>query len=148
MDLNSITKSITEIENYEIKVCKSLTKRNVKYVLNNSMTECSCKSYEFCKLSVKTCKHLQYYTKSQNIGKVKSVQPNKPIKITKTSDPHDNYYYSFKSNCGSKKTYYLNKECTKCSCESFKYFKEACKHIQFYSIDTNKESLIPIAIIV
>jgi hypothetical protein len=37
---------------------ESETLEDVKYIINKNMTSCSCKSFEFCKLIPKTCKHI------------------------------------------------------------------------------------------
>ena len=140
MDLNLITSSLTEIENYEYKVCKSFTQRKGKYILNSTLTHCSCKSYEFCKLSIKTCKHLQYFRKYSDSNKIETIQPNKPKKL-KNNNP---YYYSFVSFNNTNKTYYLNKDLTKCSCISFLINTKTCKHIDYYTIKDNKDKLVVI----
>ena len=132
MDLNNLKSSLLEIENYKVHAFKSFTKRKNKYTINNEFTECSCKSYEFCKLREKTCKHLQYFKKNKDSDLLKTVEPNKPIKI-KIENP---YYYSFKSFNDSKKKYFLNKDLTKCSCPYFTINGNTCKHVEYFTQTT------------
>lgn len=49
----------SEDEFNECYILKSLTNpKNDYYLINNHFTICSCRSYEFCKKEIKTCKHL------------------------------------------------------------------------------------------
>lgn len=43
----------------EIFVFDSLTDANNFYFINKNLTSCNCEAYKYCKLSVKSCKHLK-----------------------------------------------------------------------------------------
>jgi hypothetical protein len=49
----------------EYYICKSFTYDGY-YLLNKELTSCTCKAYEYCKESIKTCKHLDFCLKKNN----------------------------------------------------------------------------------
>jgi hypothetical protein len=69
------------MKNYKVYEFKSFTSNYIIYNINDKFTECSCKSYEFCKLDEKTCKHLQYFKQNKNSNLLKIVDQHKTIKF-------------------------------------------------------------------
>jgi len=165
ISLETISEVVDEIENEEYKVCKSFTNNKSKYLLNEGLSSCTCKAYEFCKTEPKTCKHIKYYSNNHdNFEQLKSTKPNKSKKRKSTvmdtdvgvgvdvdvgvdigvspgvsASVTDNKYYEIKSFNNNSKTYFLNKDLTKCSCPSFLYSNgKPCKHLLYYQKEDNK----------
>jgi predicted nucleic acid-binding Zn finger protein len=128
------------IEYIENKYYVKSESSNVKYVIDNNMTHCSCKSFEFCKLNPKICKHLEKIKKDkyefiEEKSSDDSLDYDSPIEMEEKK-------YILPSFTYEEDNYYINISLTECSCKSFEYCKsnpKTCKHLEH--LKTNKNIL-------
>ena len=59
---NNSKSKINNVNSQKYYVCESFTCNNY-YLVSKEFTNCTCKSYEYCKESIKKCKHLDYCVK-------------------------------------------------------------------------------------
>lgn len=71
-------------------IVNSLTSKQDYHLVNFNLTICSCKSYEFCKKDIKTCKHLDYLKTIDN-AELKNIYPTYDVK-NKICSCIDSYY--------------------------------------------------------
>ena len=71
-------------------VVNSLTSKQDYHLVNFNLTICSCKSYEFCKKDIKTCKHLDHLKTIDN-AELKNIYPTYDVK-NKICSCIDSYY--------------------------------------------------------
>jgi len=50
----------------EYYVCCSFSCNSNYYLINEELTKCTCKEYKYCKISIKTCKHLEFCINLKN----------------------------------------------------------------------------------
>lgn len=60
-------------------IVNSLTSKQDYHLVNFNLTICSCKSYEFCKKDIKTCKHLDHLKTIDN-AELKNIYPTYDVK--------------------------------------------------------------------
>jgi hypothetical protein len=54
----------TNKEEQKYYICESFCEDNKYYLVDYIVTKCNCKSFEYCKKDIKTCKHLKYCTQN------------------------------------------------------------------------------------
>ena len=91
---NSSKSKINNVNSQKYYVCESLTCNNY-YLVSKEFTNCTCKSYEYCKEFIKKCKHLDYcvkYNKSLIIINLNKKQCSFCEYLLKKSCKHLEYF--------------------------------------------------------